>query len=620
MLELRAREASHQDDLVTAACHWLYERKILIPGERRVQDWARDAFASIEAEMLQTIETAVPAPARKACQESVYSSHSHGVTHLEWLKTPSKRHGPTTLAETLTKIRYLKSLGVHEWALDTIARPKQRAYAQQVQARRPAKSRELKESTQTIELVCFLRISLLELCDVAMHQANRRGQQLFREAARTRARRRRARRPHSCSERSRRRRAATHARGHLPAAGHRRAVQLQRGAARAPRRVGGRAAGPVRRLARPRHRHRRQGRGRDDPASRWPCARRRRPGRLRRADERVAEFQGRIPIAAHWGNGEKASADMMSVDASRHLWNARVDPRRRTYAAGIYTHLLDRWGIVYDQPIVLNERQAGAAIEGVERHNRSQDRIRLSLLAVDTHGYTNPGMAVAKGAGLRPVPAPARLGRAQDVLARQVPRAGRTGAHHQRISLRAIGLGWDEFLRLLASICLGRISAELALQRWLGSGARQDAAHKAAEHLGRLLRSIFLCDYITIEDFRRETHTLLSRGESVHQLQRALYSGKVSDDRGRRCAEMKAISGAQTLLTNIVLAWNTHRMDDVVERLRPDGVQIDDAWLRRIGPANFGHINFRGTFSFAIDKYAEAVLRGAEPRRRGAAI
>lgn len=72
---------------------------------------------------------------------------------------------------------------------------------------------------------------------------------------------------------------------------------------------------------------------------------------------------------------------MMSLDASRHLWNARVDPRRRTYAAGLYTHVRDRWGIVYDQPIVLNERQAGVAIEGIEGHNSASDRIRISLLA-----------------------------------------------------------------------------------------------------------------------------------------------------------------------------------------------------------------------------------------------
>ncbi|MDR6539704.1 hypothetical protein J2739_005506 [Variovorax soli] len=119
-------------------------------------------------------------------------------------------------------------------------------------------------------------------------------------------------------------------------------------------------------------------------------------GRLRRANERVAQFQSQIPIAALWGDGDKASADMMSLDASRHLWNARVDPRRRTYATGLYTHVRDRWGIVYDQPIVLNERQAGVAIEGVDSNNRGEDLMRLSLVAVDTHGYTNPAMAIAK--------------------------------------------------------------------------------------------------------------------------------------------------------------------------------------------------------------------------------
>jgi len=36
---------------------------------------------------------------------------------------------------------------------------------------------------------------------------------------------------------------------------------------------------------------------------------------------------------------------------------------------------------------------------------------------------------------------------------------------------------------------------------------------------------------------------LLNRGESVHQLQRAVYSGKVAPERGRRREEMKAISG-----------------------------------------------------------------------------
>lgn len=177
----------------------------------------------------------------------------------------------------------------------------------------------------------------------------------------------------------------------------------------------------------------------------------------------------------------------------------------------------------------------------------------------------------------------------------------------RRVSLRAIDRGWDGLLRLAASIRTGRVSAALALQRF-GSAARGDPVHRAADHLGRLLRSVFLCDYLAVDDFRREIHTLLSRGESVHQLQRAVFSGKVAPERGRRQDEMHTISSSHALLTNIVLAWNTARMHDTVERLRRSGVRIEDDWLRRMGPAHFGHINFRGTMRFGIERFAQSLL------------
>ena len=60
-------------------------------------------------------------------------------------------------------------------------------------------------------------------------------------------------------------------------------------------------------------------------------------------------------------------------------------------------------------------------------------------------------------------------------------------------------------------------------------------------------------------------HTLLNRGESVHQLQCAIYNGKIAPERGRRCDEMIAISGSLTLLTNLVIAWNTQRMQSTLD-------------------------------------------------------
>jgi hypothetical protein len=102
---------------------------------------------------------------------------------------------------------------------------------------------------------------------------------------------------------------------------------------------------------------------------------------LRRANDAVVEFMLAQSIAKAWGEGFEASSDLMNLDVNRNLWLSRVDPKRRRHAVGTYTHVLDQWGIVYDQPLLLATRQAGAAIEGAVR----QSITRLERLAVDTH-------------------------------------------------------------------------------------------------------------------------------------------------------------------------------------------------------------------------------------------
>ena len=114
--------------------------------------------------------------------------------------------------------------------------------------------------------------------------------------------------------------------------------------------------------------------------------------RLALACQAVLEFMQGHAIAATWGRADLASSDTMSLETSRRVWQARQDPRRQTASIGIYSHVKDRWGIFHAQPIVLNERQAGAAIEGVVR----QERVETTQLAVDTHGHTAFAMALAR--------------------------------------------------------------------------------------------------------------------------------------------------------------------------------------------------------------------------------
>ena len=172
-------------------------------------------------------------------------------------------------------------------------------------------------------------------------------------------------------------------------------------------------------------------------------------GRLRAANDAVLHFMREHRVATLWGRGLFASADMMSLEATRYLWSARLDPRRRTYAVGTYAHVLDQWGILYDQPIVLNRRQAGAAIEGTLRQRQVE---RLERVAVDTHGFTHFAMALAKLVGFDLCPRLARLKRRRLYLPKglEIPQILRPIVA-ETVSRRAIGQGWQGLLRLGAS-------------------------------------------------------------------------------------------------------------------------------------------------------------------------
>jgi TnpA family transposase len=324
-----------------------------------------------------------------------------------------------------------------------------------------------------------------------------------------------------------------------------------------------------------------------------------------RANTAVVDFLRNHPVAKSWGNGTLASADSMSLEASRHVWNARVDPRHRRYAIGMYTHVLDQWGIIYDQPMILNKRQAGAAIEGMVRQSGAPE---VSALAVDTHGHTDFAMAISKLLGFDLCPRLRNLSHRKLHVPKgfDVPEV-LAGVVVQDVSIDALKSGWDSLVRVAASVETGKISAVLALDRY-GSASRGDPIHQAGTALGRMYRTLFLCDYFTNDRFRRELLRVLNYGESTHALQRTIHFGGIPPNHGRYRDELVAISGSLTLLTNLTMAWVTHRMQKVIDQRGRVGRMLDESTLRHIGPVHCELINFRGRYDFPIEKFAGRIM------------
>lgn len=326
---------------------------------------------------------------------------------------------------------------------------------------------------------------------------------------------------------------------------------------------------------------------------------------LRLANDSCVSFTLRQPITRTWGEGTMASADSMSLDATRHLFSARQDPRRGRKAIGIYTHKLDQWPLIYDQPIVLMRRQSGAAIEGMLRQRTGE---ALERIAVDTHGFTFFGMGLSKGLGFDLCP---RLRGIKRQL--HVPRGTRVPDILEPVITRDVSMvniraGWDGFVRLMASVDAGTLSAVLALDRF-GAESRADPIHKCGSAMGQLFLTLFLCDFVGKGDFRRELLRILDRGESTHRLLRAIYAGNIPAHRGRRPEELIAISGSLTLLSNITIAWMTLHMQQVINRWKKEeGRHIDPELLRHIGPARSEGVNFRGKLDFPVGQYQDRLL------------
>lgn len=336
-------------------------------------------------------------------------------------------------------------------------------------------------------------------------------------------------------------------------------------------------------------------------AMRWASDER----RLQEACRAVLDFMHRHPITAAWGRSDLASSDMMSLETSKRVWQARIDPRRQTPSIGIYSHVRDRWGIFHAQPIVLNERQAGAAIEGVVR----QEKIETSQLATDTHGYTDMAMASSRVLGFDLCPRLKALKERHLFLPRgsEAPEILKSICS-ANLDLSKTTAQWDEFVRLAASIDSGYSSAVNVLMRF-GSAARGDPLYDAGVELGKLLRTIFLCDYFVNPVFRRELLRVLNRGEATNALKRALYTGRVALYQARHEEEMQAVADALSLLANIVMAWNTAQMQGIFDQWNQRRVTaIPPELTGRIAPTHIEGINLRGVFRFPVKEYAEQLL------------
>lgn len=102
---------------------------------------------------------------------------------------------------------------------------------------------------------------------------------------------------------------------------------------------------------------------------------------------------------------------------------------------------------------------------------------------------------------------------------------------------------------------------------------------------------------------------MLNRGEAVNALKRSIYVGRVASYQAKQHEEMQAVPDALSLLANLVMAWNTMKMQSVLERWNARrSTVVPPELIGRISPTRIEGINLRGVFTFPIEQYQTQLL------------
>lgn len=152
-----------------------------------------------------------------------------------------------------------------------------------------------------------------------------------------------------------------------------------------------------------------------------------------------------------------------------------------------------------------------------------------------------------------------------------------------------------DMLRVALSIKAGRITASTLLRK-LGTYSRKNRLYQAFRELGRVIRTIFLLNYISNAEMRSLIQAATNKSESFNQfLQWLAFGGDgtiATNDRD----EQRKIIKYNHLVANCVIFHNVFSISRTLHALRQQHYPLDPILIAALSPYPTLHINRFGRY------------------------
>jgi len=253
---------------------------------------------------------------------------------------------------------------------------------------------------------------------------------------------------------------------------------------------------------------------------------------LAEANARLVAAQNKMALARAWGGGEVASADGMRFVVPVRTVHAGPNPKYFGPLKGVtwYNLLSDQFTGLNAIPVPGTLRDSLVLLAVVLEQ---QTELRPTQIITDTGAYSDVVFGLFRLLGYRFSPRLADIGGTRFWRVDASADYGKLDAVSQhRLSLQRIALQWDDMLRLVGSLLLGRVPAT-GIMRTLHTGDNPTRLAQAVAEFGRIDKTLHCLNFIDDGNRRRGILAQLNRGEGRHSLARAVFHGKRGELRQR---------------------------------------------------------------------------------------
>lgn len=302
-----------------------------------------------------------------------------------------------------------------------------------------------------------------------------------------------------------------------------------------------------------------------------------------------------------WGDGTAScAADSKKIGAWDQNLMTEWHVRYRGPGIMIYWHVEKNSACIYSQIKSCSSSEVSAMTEGLLRHCTE---LNLEKSYVDTHGQSEVGFAFTHLLGFQLLPRFKDISRKKlylpdiqmkDQLQNLEPVLTR------EINWDLLVREYDQMIKYATAMRLGTAETEAIMRRFTKNNV-QHPTYKALLELGKVIKTIFLCEYLDSEELRIEINEGLNIIENWNSANSFIFYGKTGEISTNNLEEQEISILCLHLLQNCLIYINTLMIQEILSK---------DKWYRKMTPEDFRaltpliylHINPYGNFELDMEE------------------